>query len=206
MPRPDGRPYNFELPDKPKKPDGRTKAVKRLQVAVKITRAKPANELEVIPDGSRVPPATKGRSKAGRPVVYKDDPAFVSAVASKIEDGLFIESALILLGVPHSSVDFYCKKYPRALRVFKQAEAKFEAEMVDNIKRKAQSDPKCSQWLLERRAAAKWAQVTKSELTGKNGGPLASLTLSKVLLASVSIAPDRVKPVKAIKPRLVNGV
>lgn len=180
MPRPDGRPYNFEKPAKPKLPDMRRKENRP---------AKPVPvPLEIVTDEP---------GKPGRPYAHKATPELVAAVCKRVSGGLSVESALVIQGLSRASVPAFLKRYPAAEREFETASHLFEEQMLAQVVRHAARDAKSAQWLLERRHAGQWAPVSKTEITGKGGAPIAALTLSKVLLSQVAAAPDRAKPRRA---------
>lgn len=186
MPRLDGTLYHYEKPQP-------------VKAAVKVS-----TPVRVVVRKGRTPHPLRP-SKGGRPATIKATPELVEAACADIELGLPIESALVLRGISRKAMDKWRAINPAVEQAFANAESRFERRMVLNIESASKRDPKCSQWLLERRASQRWAQVTKAELTGKGGGPLQSMTISKQLFASVASDPDRAKNVKpTAKPRAID--
>lgn len=139
--------------------------------------------------------------KGGRPQVIKATPELVARVCAKIEQGLPIESSLVLEGISRQALDKWRNKNPLIEIQFQRAEALFEERMVGKVEKHADKDVKAATWLLERRSRGQWLPApTKTELTGKDGGPIQALTLSKVLLSSVAQAVDAPKPMKQAIP------
>lgn len=137
--------------------------------------------------------------KGGRRVVYKCTPQMVSDICDRVSMGVSVEAALTLSGVPKSSHGNWLKRNVSAADRIAEAEANFENGLLFELREKARSDAKVGQWLLERRNPARWAAVSRQEISGPGGGPVQSLTLSKALLASIAVAPDKPKPVRRPK-------
>jgi hypothetical protein len=126
-------------------------------------------------------------SKGGRPTVrVKATPEMVTAICADVRKGLSIESACILQGIARSGVDRWRKLNPSVNAQFEKAESEFESDILGFIRIKAPDDVKAATWLLERGRPQRWAQVSKSELSGKNGKDLPALTVHKTLLGSMS--------------------
>lgn len=172
MPRPDGVLYNFEkaaLKPKAEPLPGKRKTGSRIKLGPTVAA----------PVSAAVEPG-----KPGRPSVPKKlSPQIIETILNKIEQGLPQESALVLAGISRQAVDVWRKRNPLLQLRFEQAECKFEERLLANINVFAGTDMKAAAWLLERRLP-RWAPMTKTELTGKDGGPV--LTLSQQLLASVA--------------------
>lgn len=140
-------------------------------------------------------------SKGGRPPVVKATPELIEAACNDIRLGLTIEGALALQGISRVSVDRWRKINPAVNLAFERAEHEFEKDLLAKLQRHSDKDQKAATWLLERRSRGQWLPApTKTELTGKDGGPIQALTLSKVLLSSVAQAVDAPKPMKQAIP------
>jgi hypothetical protein len=162
MPRPDGSLYHFER-DKPDKPQ----RVKVVTLKPKIVKVRPIIE------------------KPDLRVKIQPTKEYVAKVSEAIAHGAGIESALVANGMSRSHAEKWLKQHTHARLAFEEAEAKWECGMAALIHGKASADYKAAAWLLERRTAARWAAVSKTELTGKNGGAMQVHSLSSQLLASV---------------------
>jgi hypothetical protein len=126
----------------------------------------------------------------GRPRIHNIAAEKADAAIQRVRAGLPIVSALVLSDVRHGDVANLLNKMPALRLALSKAEAEFEFKHVQNIENRALTDAKFSQWLLERRQGDRWLPVSRTEITGKDGGALQSLTISKTLLASVGRAPD----------------
>lgn len=184
MPRPDGRLYNFEK-------DAIAAEEKKGKPKVKLGRPPKPKPVVIEPT-----PAPRGiaaveitgdyaPSKGGRPpLLRKLTPQAIDDVLGRIRMGLPIESALIKAGITRQAIDKWRQRNPALQHRFAEAEADFEADMVARINGFACNDTKSAQWLLERRMKGEWSPLTKSEVTGANGGPI--LSVSQVLFSSVA--------------------
>lgn len=138
----------------------------------------------------------------GRPSIIKATPELVAAACADIRAGLPIESALIRQGICRQAMDKWRAKNPAVALAFERAESDWEAEMVALMSKHALRDAKAAQWLMERRLRGAWLPPAgKVELTGKDGGPMQSLTISKALLASVAGGADQSRPMLNVTPR-----
>lgn len=198
MPRADGRAYHFETAKEAAAGLARTK-----ELHAEITK-KPKRKNH--PRSIKQAMALVAKGKPGRPAGIKDSPAVVNGVCGRIMDGLHIESALILAGMSRANVPNWLKLHPKAALMFEAAEVAWEEKLVRRVEAFSKEDVKAAQWLMERRAARKWAPLTKTEVTGKDGAALQSMTLSKVLLATVSSQADTLERVKPIATKLVTGL
>ena len=118
-------------------------------------------------------------------------PEVVADVLACVGNGLSIDRALVKVGVTSAGVSKW-RSQNRALdQRFLRAEAEWEGKMVAIIANASAKDWKASTWLLERRAQG-WVPVTKAELTGAGGGPLAIMTLSRQIVGSLGVQPDAV--------------
>ena len=129
-------------------------------------------------------------TKRGRPSTIALAPDKCAAALAHVARGLPISSALVLAGIDRANVAYFLTKNPKMRGEFCRAEAEFELGLIDGLTAKAPADARVAQWLLERRLGQGWVAVSRAEVTGKDGGPLQSLTISKALLASVGRAPD----------------
>lgn len=179
MPRPDGKLYRFELDALKPKPEPKPKHKAKPE-------PKPA-DLEPKPKPALHPlhPEVYTAGKAGRPANVKATPELVKQICDDIRTGLPEESALIRAGITRQGIERWKKSNPVVQQAFDKAETDWEKGLVALITSKAASDHKAATWLLERRAAQRWAPVSKTELTGKNGGAMQVHSLSTQLLASV---------------------
>lgn len=199
MPRPDGRLYEFEKAALKKEADkGKPK--------VKLGRPpKPKTDpvIEPKPEKERHELAPV-EGKAGRPTVRKRlTRADIDGVLGHIAEGLSIESSLALVGVSRAVVDKWRKLNPSLQLEFEKAEHAWEKKLVGNINRFANDDLKAASWLLERRLPTRWAPISKTELTGKDGGAI--IGVSQVLLSSVAnggAGKEKVRErrIKTVKP------
>jgi hypothetical protein len=137
-------------------------------------------------------PLMPPKGKAGRPVVrIKATPALIAGICESIKGGLSIESSCILHGITRTGVDRWRKINPAVNSQFEKAEVQFEADLVGKMKGFASNDVKAASWLLERRLSRSWAQVSKNELTGKDGGPVKSLSLAKEMVGGMGAKVDQ---------------
>lgn len=162
MPRPDGSLYHFER----EQPEKRQR-VKVVTLKPKVVKVRPIIE------------------KPDLRVKIQPTKEYVAKVSAAIAQGAGIESALVANGMSRSHAEKWLKQHTHARLAFEEAEAKWECDMAALIHGKASTEYKAAAWLLERRAAARWAPVGKTELTGKNGGAIQVHSLSAQLLASV---------------------
>jgi hypothetical protein len=140
-------------------------------------------------------------AKGGRPAIIKATPELVARACARITKGLPIESALNLEGISRQAMDKWRAKNPSVQIAFQRAETQFEEDMVALLRGHAIKDGKIGQWLLERRTRASWLPpATKTELTGKDGGAIQAMTISKILLSNVSQSPDALKDMKVAQP------
>ena len=201
MPRADGSLYNFER-------DRAKPAPAKVQVkpVAKPKPKKPAKEPDhpvvlKMPSGHIVhplhPAVYKGDNaiaRNGRPARVKVTPELIEMILERIRTGLSIESSLILAGVHRTAIEKWRKANPALDAQFVKAEVECESQLVGNVRRMAASDLKANQFLLERRWSSKWAPVSKSELTGKDGAALHS-TIAKRMLGSIATKRKAVAPV-----------
>lgn len=128
-------------------------------------------------------------NKGGRPTVrVKATPEMVAGICDSIRGGLSIESSCVLHGITRAGIDKWRKLNPSVNAQFEKAESDFENDMVSKLKGFASNDGKWAAWLLERRMSGRWAQVSKQELTGKDGGP--QLTIAKTLVGTMGVQGD----------------
>ena len=138
----------------------------------------------------------------GRPQIVKATPELVAAACADIAKGLPIESALVRQGIAPSTMATWRLKNPAVELAFATAETEFETWLVNVIRGHALKDTKAACWLAERRLRGQWAPPAgKVELTGKDGGPIQSLTISKTLLANVAQGADMPRPVRNVTPQ-----
>lgn len=203
MPKPDGTLYWYErerLSEKaePKKAKPAAKAVKKAKpVGVAKEQEQAAYHAPVIHPTEFGKPVGKAGRKPGSGRL-KATPEVIQKILANISRGLTQEKALILAGISRQAMHRWKKANPVLQQKFDEAEAEAEAKLVDTIVTATSTDWKAANWLLERRHA--WAAVTKTELTGKNGGPVQSLSIAKQLVGSMSTKADpaakRVQPVE----------
>ena len=141
----------------------------------------------VSPPTDSVPVLRRGR---GRPAFLKLTEEKIIAAAQDVEKGLPYASALVRQGIPKASANAFLQNNPKVKLLFEAAETQFEKGRVDNLLSHESRDPKISQWLLERRLADKWVAVSRSEVSGANGGPIQHLTISRQLLGGITLKPD----------------
>lgn len=177
MPRPDGTLYHFER----EKGAGPKRPVKVRVLKPKVVTVRPVYE------------------KPDLRVKVQPTPEVIKAVCDRIAVGLGIESALVCQGISRAGAAKWLQQHTHARLAFEEAEAKWELDLVTKLHGFASKEAKSAQWLLERRQAARWAAVTKSEVTGKDGGPIKHQSLSHVLLASVGRGAEG-DPAESAKP------
>jgi hypothetical protein len=137
----------------------------------------------------------------GRPPKVRATVELVAKACADIRKGLSIEASLIRPGVAPQTMDVWRKKNVMVELEFKRAEADFEDWIIGIIRGHALKDPKSAQWLTERRLRGTWLPpVARTELTGKDGGAIQAMTISKILLSNVSQSPDALKDMKVAQP------
>jgi len=201
MPRPDGTLYEFE----------KEKLKKESKAKAEAEKPKPAPVLKVLPD---LPAKPKGRkphplapspiARNGRPARVKVTPELVENILSHIAKGMPVEASCILAGITRDAVDRWLKVNPALRHKFAVAELQWEETILGNINSAAKADHRAGQWLLERRAASRWAPINKQEITGKDGGPVKELHIAKHILGKVAdpgdgSRADNAKPVAPAK-------
>ena len=77
------------------------------------------------------------------------------------------------------------KKWPQLVAfeaAYVKARGQAEHDLCGLVRTGAESDPKCAQWLLERRFGERWAPKNRSavEVSGPNGGPIATFSLASL--------------------------
>lgn len=88
------------------------------------------------------------------------------------------------------------------LEAVQKARAEAEARLVLLVAKAAQ-EPKTWQaaaWLLERRDPQRWGRVTRTELTGKGGGPVKQETTTTLSDADLAALADRLSGVGPVLP------
>lgn len=72
---------------------------------------------------------------------------------------------------------------------YRKAEAVAEMRLLSVVHDAAtiDRDTKAAQWLLERRFPGRWAQTSKTEVTGKGGAPLHPITAADIAAALASV-------------------
>jgi hypothetical protein len=137
----------------------------------------------------------------GRPPKVRATVELVAKACADIRKGLTIEAAFVRQGVLTQTMDVWRKKNSMVEREIRSAEADFEDYIIGLIRGHAVKDTKAAQWLAERRLRGNWLPpVARTELTGKDGGAIQAMTLSKVLFSNVSQGPDLPKQMKVAVP------
>lgn len=125
-------------------------------------------------------------ARNGKPL--KASPERIAAIRDSIRKGLTIDKACILHGVHRSMLEKWKKANESILQLFEQAELANEEELIGFVRNAAPEDYKAAAWLLERRH--QWILATRSEHTGKDGGPMQVLAIHKELLSRIASKPD----------------
>ena len=138
-------------------------------------------------------------ARNGRPL--KASAAVVKGIYNDIKAGMQIDRACILHGVSYATLDQWKRANSDIMRMFEQADAESERELIKAVRDAVGKDWKAANWLLERRH--RWEPVSRTELTGKDG---AALSVSQQLFASIAKGGDalaKAKPIKNVTPKRV---
>ena len=115
-------------------------------------------------------------------------PEKINRVMDSIRVGNRIEVALGAAGVWRACMEKWRKLNSSLCAQFEQAEFESEQFYVGKIAGLSDKDIRAAQFILERRHS--WHAVSKAEITGANGGPVAVMTLSKLVVGSLGGQPD----------------
>ncbi len=210
MPRLDGRLYEWEKAAVKKEAEAASGVVK---VKKKMGRPPKPKPIEAPP-----PPApprvtlAQGLAKIASEMDIKTVPVarngkplkatkeLIESIRASVRQGLSIDKSCILHGVTSAALDKWKKANADIMEGFRQAELEGETELVKIIRDAAPKDWKAANWLLERRH--EWEQRSRTELTGKDGGPI--MSVSQQLLASVASGASPAEKAKARKPRAID--
>ena len=114
---------------------------------------------------------------AGRPTDCT--PETIAEVCKWLASGCYVETACGLAGI--SETTYYKWKrlgddgeepYAQFVQEVTRAEQQAEARAVALINKAGEEDPRNLQWWLARRHSKRWADVTKQQVTGADGGPV----------------------------------
>lgn len=121
----------------------------------------------------------KPKGKPGRKT--KLTPERQTKIVNAIRAGAYMETAAAASGIDRITLHLWLKKgnkYPGTIySAFADAvhEAMAQAEMRDVLtisKAAGDGDWRAAAWRLERKFPGRWGQTTKTELTGRDGGPV----------------------------------
>lgn len=144
--------------------------------------------------------AAAPKRKVGRPAKGTKllTPEVRKVILDCIGEGLPLDVAALNAGVSYRSISRW-KEWDEAFHdECKQAEARAQRSLVSDLKSKAAAGNKvwtANAWMLERRFG--WHPVSRSEITGKDGGPIQHLTIAKQILlrAGAKGEPKKAEPV-----------
>jgi hypothetical protein len=117
-------------------------------------------------------------SKRPRPFGNTIAEAF-PAILINVKSGMPIVHACELAGFSKSSVLEWIRTTAGAREEMDKAKADRDERLVRSLYAKAQDDPQLAKYWLERRRPDEWAQNSRIEVTGKDGGPIATTTQTR---------------------------
>lgn len=125
-----------------------------------------------------MPTADKPKAKPGRKT--RLTPERQAKIVNAIRAGAYIETAAAAAGINKTSLYAWLKKgerYPGTIfSAFADAvnEALAQAEMRDvlAISKAAGEDWRAAAWRLERKFPGRWGQITRTQISGPDGGPV----------------------------------
>lgn len=120
----------------------------------------------------------------------KASPEMVEKIVGFLRGGLALERAVVLAGVTPRAVAKWREANENLSQVFTAAEIEIENELIQAMRLAVGKDYKAAAWLLERRF--QWEPKHRTEVTGRDGGPIQALTIHKHLMASMAAQPDPV--------------
>lgn len=176
-------------PEANPKPKAQAQPCQSLQV-VEPTEA--ANSGQLVADQ----PKKIGRPKGSG---LKLTPEVQQTILAAISRGLTVDKAAILAGISNRSLVRWREAYPAFLDECRKAEVQAEDAFLASLKVKGEGGNKlwtADAWVLERRFG--WHPVSRSEITGAQGGPIQHLTVAKTLLARVGGMGDRASRAKPV--------
>lgn len=124
---------------------------------------------------------------AGRPTLCT--PETIAEVCKWLASGCYVETACNLAGICKDSHYAWLKRAARGEQPFvdysyaiQRAENQAEARAVALIQKAGEEDPRNLQWWLARRHSKRWADTSKHEVTGAEGGPVQVQSISTLTL------------------------
>ena len=126
-------------------------------------------------------------AKAGRP--SKLIPERIEKLLEAIRAGNYLNVAVVYAGISLSSFYQYMEladnpkntKYVQFSEAVKKAEADAEARQVALVSKAAIDTWQAAAWMLERKHPNRWGQKVRTEVTGKDGGPVEIDVRAKLL-------------------------
>lgn len=100
-------------------------------------------------------------------------------ILGMVHKGRSVTHACELAGFSRSSVNEWIVATPERRAELDKARADRDDAMVQSLFDKAIDDPRIAQWWLERRRPQEWGRAEKVEITGKDGGPIATTQQSR---------------------------
>lgn len=139
------------------------------------------------------------KRKVGRPSQTKLTPEVRKIVLDSIALGMPLHRAAIRAGVSERSLVRWREANPEFMEECRKHEADAEAACLASLKSKGEGGNRLwttDAWLLERRFG--YHPVSRSEITGKDGGPIQHLTIAKQILmrAGARGEPKRAEPME----------
>jgi transposase-like protein len=116
-------------------------------------------------------------------------------IVEAIAEGNYLETAAALGGVTYTTLNNWMRKgqaatsgpYVAFFESVKRAEAEAESTRVGRIKRAGQEGNwQADAWYLERRYPERWGKRIQQELSGPNGGPIKTESVTKHDLTKLS--------------------
>ncbi len=151
-------------------------------------------------------------ARPGRPT--KLVPERVERLLEAIRVGNYINTAVVYAGITEATFYRWLEigeankegKYREFLESVKKAEADAEARQVALISKAANETWQAAAWLLERKHPARWGQRNKTEVTGKEGGPIqVDIDAKAKLFGIISDGAARIRDSEATQQALTVG-
>lgn len=96
-----------------------------------------------------------------------------------VQQGIPIVHAVEFCGFAKTSLYEWVERYPEAREEMEQAKAEGELRLVHGLYEAAARDPRFGLEMLSRRRTAEWGKQDRVEVTGKDGGPIESSSLTR---------------------------
>ena len=139
--------------------------------------------------------SSKGQRTPGSGAPKQRTPERQAKIVEMVSAGLPASKAALANGLEPSNLARWRKSYPTFDRALKQAEALAEAAAISAV-RSGKPGWQGQAWFLERVKG----YFPRQELTGKDGGPIKSSTITKETLSKLAQlpVPERLAPSKII--------